>query len=163
MLLGRGAKAEHLSIALAGAGQVKDTGSKVYHLAPDTSSKVVSKSICGKGGVVRYRGTLFVGRNCGNVKSNVRCDSIIADSISKTETIPLIDVKSRDASVEHEAYAGRISEEQLFYLMSRGLDVDESVSLIIRGFVEPVVKELPLEYAVELNRLIEMEMEGAVG
>ncbi|MCX6769527.1 MAG: Fe-S cluster assembly protein SufB, partial [Candidatus Micrarchaeota archaeon] len=163
MLLGKGAHAEHLSIALAGAGQVKDTGAKVLHMAPNTSSRVVSKSICQGGGVARYRGLVHVGKGCFGVKSNVRCDSIIADSKSTAETIPRIDIFSSDAKIEHEATVGKISDEQLFYLMSRGIDANEAVSLIVRGFIEPIVKELPLEYAVEMNRLVEMEMEDSVG
>ncbi len=163
MLVGRGARAEHLTISLAGKGQVKDTGAKVLHMAPNTSSRVVSKSICRGGGLVRYRGLLHVGKGCTGVKANVRCDSIIADKISVAETVPVIDVRSSDAVIGHEAAVGRISDEQLFYLMSRGIDENEAVSLIVRGFIEPIVKELPLEYAVEMNRLVEMEMEGAVG
>lgn len=163
MLLGRGASAEHLNIALAGAGQVKDTGAKVYHMAPDTTSKIVSKSICKEGGVVRYRGMLHVAKHATGVKSNVRCDSIIADSQSRAETIPVMDIRSEDAIIGHEASVGRISEEQLFYLMSRGIDAEEALSMVVQGFIEPIVKELPLEYAVEMNRLISMEMEGSVG
>jgi Fe-S cluster assembly protein SufB len=163
MLLGKGARAEHLSIALAGKDQVKDTGAKIFHMAPQTSSRVVSKSICRSGGTVRYRGILRVGKGCDGVKANVRCDSIIADSKSIAETVPTIENRSSDAIIGHEASVGRISEDQLFYLMSRGIDENEAVSLIVRGFIEPIVKELPLEYAVEMNRLVEMEMEGAVG
>ena len=163
MLMGRGARAEHLNIAVAGAGQVKDNGAKVFHMASDTSSKIVSKSICKEGGVVRYRGKLFVAKNALRVKSNVRCDTIIVDSKSKAETVPVMDIRSKDAVIGHEASVGRISEEQLFYLMSRGIDAEEALSLVVRGFIEPIVKELPLEYAVEMNRLIEMEMEGSVG
>lgn len=163
ILLGKGARAEHLNIALAGEGQVKDTGAKIFHMAPNTSSKVVSKSICKKGGTVRYRGMLTVGAGCTGVKANVRCDSIISDSDSKAETIPVMDIRSKDAVIGHEASVGRISEEQLFYLMSRGIDAEEALALVVRGFIEPIVKELPLEYAVEMNRLIEMEMEGSVG
>lgn len=163
MLVGKGARAEHLSIALAGKGQVKDTGAKVLHMAQNTSSRVISKSICRGGGTVRYRGLLTVGKGCTGVKANVRCDSIIADSLSKAETVPKMDVRSADANISHEATVGRISEEQLFYLQSRGLDENEAAALIVRGFIEPIVKELPLEYAVEMNRLVEMEMEGAVG
>lgn len=163
VLVGKGARAEHLTISLAGEGQVKDTGAKVFHMAPNTSSKIVSKSICKKGGTVRYRGMLTVGAGCTGVKANVRCDSIISDSDSKAETIPVMDIRSKDAVIGHEASVGRISEEQLFYLMSRGIDADEALAMVVRGFIEPIVKELPLEYAVEMNRLIEMEMEGSVG
>jgi Fe-S cluster assembly protein SufB len=163
MLLGKGARAEHLNIALAGEGQVKDTGAKIFHMAPNTSSKIVSKSICKKGGTVRYRGMLTVGAGCTGVKANVRCDSIISDSDSKAETIPVMDIRTDDAVIGHEASVGRISEEQLFYLMSRGIDAEEALALVVRGFIEPIVRELPLEYAVEMNRLIEMEMEGSVG
>ncbi len=163
ILNGRGARAEHLNIALAGEGQVKDTGAKIYHNAPNTSSKIVSKSICKEGGTVRYRGILFVGAHCTGVKANVRCDSIIADSRSSAETIPIMDIRAKDAVIGHEASVGRISEEQLFYLTSRGIDPEEALAMVVRGFIEPIVKELPLEYAVEMNRLIEMEMEGSVG
>ena len=163
MLVGKGARAEHLTISLAGEGQVKDTGAKVLHMAPNTSSRVVSKSICRGGGLVRYRGLLHVGKGCTGVKASVRCDSIIADRKSIAETVPVIDVRSDDAIIQHEAAVGKISDDQLFYLMSRGIDENEAVSLIVRGFIEPIVKELPLEYAVEMNRLVEMEMEGAVG
>jgi len=163
VLVGKGARAEHLSISLAGEGQVKDTGAKVFHMAPNTSSKIVSKSICRRGGVARYRGMLKVGAGCAGVKSSVRCDSIISDSKSRAETIPVMDVQSNDAAIGHEASVGRISEEQVFYLQSRGIDADEAVAMIVRGFIEPIVRELPLEYAVEMNRLIEMEMEGSVG
>jgi len=163
MLVGKGARAEHLTISLAGEGQVKDTGAKVLHMAPNTSSRVVSKSICRGGGLVRYRGLLHVGKGCTGVKANVRCDSIIADRKSVAETVPVIDVRSSDATIQHETAVGRISDDQLFYLMSRGIDENEAVSLIVRGFIEPIVKELPLEYAVEMNRLVEMEMEGSIG
>lgn len=163
VLVGQGARAEHLNIAVAGAGQIKDNGAKVFHMAKNTSSKIISKSICKEGGVVRYRGMLKVGTGCTGVKSNVRCDSIIMDSNSKAETIPVMDIRSEDAIIGHEASVGRISEEQLFYLMSRGIDAEEALALVVRGFIEPIVKELPLEYAVEMNRLIEMEMEGSVG
>ena len=121
------------------------------------------KDICRGGGLVRYRGLLYVGKGCTGVRANVRCDSMIADNKSIAETVPVIDVHSSDAVIGHEATVGRISDDQLFYLMSRGLDENEAVSLIVRGFIEPIVKELPLEYAVEMNRLVEMEMEGAVG
>jgi len=142
---------------------VKDTGAKVLHMAPNTSSRVISKSICRGGGLVRYRGLLHVGKGCTGVKASVRCDSIIADNISIAETVPVIDVHSSDAVIGHEATVGRISDEQLFYLMSRGIDENEAISLIVRGFIEPIVKELPLEYAVEMNRLVEMEMEDSIG
>ncbi len=163
VLAGRGARAEHLSVALAGAGQVKDTGAKVFHLAPSTSSRIISKSICRDGGVVRYRGMLSVARNAAGAKASVRCDSIMADGKSKAETVPTMDIRTRDATVGHEASVGRISDEQLFYLQSRGISPDDAVAMVVRGFIEPIVKELPLEYAVEMNRLVEMEMEGAVG
>ncbi|MCX8174611.1 MAG: Fe-S cluster assembly protein SufB [Candidatus Micrarchaeota archaeon] len=163
VLAGRGARTEHLNITLAAAGQVKDTGAKVIHLAPGTQSKVVSKSICTGGGLARYRGLVRIAKRAKDAKCSVRCDSIIADRTSKAETIPVIDVKNPGALVGHEASMGRISDEQLLYLQSRGIEPDEAVAMVVRGFVEPIVRELPLEYAVEMNRLIEMEMEGSVG
>ncbi|MCX8197490.1 MAG: Fe-S cluster assembly protein SufB [Candidatus Micrarchaeota archaeon] len=163
VLVGRGARAEHLSIALAGEKQVKDTGAKVIHLAEDTCSKVLSKSICRFGGVVRYRGLVHISKKARGAKCNVRCDSMMADDISKAETVPVMDIRTKHATVGHEAFVGRISEDQLFYLQSRGITQEEALAMIVRGFIEPIVKELPLEYAVELNRLIELEMEGSVG
>jgi Fe-S cluster assembly protein SufB len=144
-------------------GQNQDTGSKVMHLASDTSSTIVGKSIAGGGGITTYRGLLKVARTAKNVKSSVTCDALLLDGQSVSNTIPYMDIKSKSVDIGHEARVGRISAEQLLYLQSRGLDQAQARNLIVSGFVEPVVKQLPLEYAVELNRLIELEMEGSVG
>ncbi len=163
ILRGRGARGEILSVALAGKGQHLDAGAKVIHLAPDTSSNIVSKSISHSGGRSSYRGLVQVKKKARGVKSGVRCDALILDERSRSDTYPIIDVHEPDASVGHEATVSRIGEEQLFYLMSRGLTEPEATALVVRGFIEPVVKELPMEYAVELNRLIELQMDGSVG
>ncbi|MFA5106232.1 MAG: Fe-S cluster assembly protein SufB [Candidatus Micrarchaeia archaeon] len=160
VLAGRGARAEHMNVAFAGSGQVKDNGAKVIHLAPDTTSSVVSKSICKAGGWANYRGLLSIARGCRNSKASVRCDALMLDPKSHSSTQPVMDIREKDVTVGHEATAGRISEEQLFYLQSRGISKDEATALIVRGFIEPVTKLLPLEYAVEFNRMIELEMEG---
>ncbi len=163
MLLGRGASAEHLNVALACGKVDKDTGAKVFHLAPDTSSRVIAKSISKDGGRGAYRGLLKIIPGARNAVANVQCDALILDAESVSDTLPHIEVDEPKVTVSHEATVGRIGEEQLFYLMSRGLSEEEAVGMIVNGFIEPVVKELPLEYAVELNRLIAMEMEGSVG
>lgn len=163
VLLGEGAVTDFLGIAFAGAGQHQDTGSKVLHLAPHTSSTVMGKSISRDGGSATYRGLLKVARGAHHVKSSVTCDALLLDERSVSNTIPYMDVRESVVDLGHEARVGRISEEQLFYLCSRGLSREQAVSLIVSGFVEPVVKQLPLEYAVELNRLIDLEMEGSVG
>lgn len=163
ILKGRGARADHLGIAFANANQIQDTGAKVIHAAPDTSSSVLSKSISKGGGVNVYRGLLQINKGATGAKSKVRCDSLILDSTSKSLTFPTMRVQEDDVSIGHEASTGRISEEQLFYLQSRGLSEEEALGMIVNGFIEPIVRELPLEYAVEMNRLIEMEMEGSIG
>ncbi|MEM4554350.1 MAG: Fe-S cluster assembly protein SufB [Candidatus Anstonellaceae archaeon] len=163
VLAEEGARAEHLSITLAGQGQVKDTGAKVIHLAKNTSSKVLSKSICHSGGVARYRGLVHIAKGADGARCSVRCDSMMADASSKAETVPVMEIKNPNCTVAHEAFVGRISEEQLFYLQSRGIKPEDALGMLVRGFVEPIVRHLPLEYAVELDRLIEMELEGAVG
>lgn len=163
ILKGRGAKAEILSVALAGRGQHIDAGAKVIHLAPDTASHVISKSISHSGGRSTYRGLVRVVRGAVGVKNAVRCDALILDEDSRSDTYPHIDVEEPDAQLGHEATVSRIGDEQLFYLRSRGLRESEAVALLVRGFIEPVVRELPMEYAVELNRLIELQMEGSVG
>jgi len=163
ILIGRGARADHLNIALAGPGQHKDTGAKVIHGAPYTSSNIVSKSISFGGGISTYRGLLKIAKGAHGAKSHVQCDALMPDNISRSNTIPYIKIYENDVTLGHEARIGRISEDQVFYLMSRGLTEGQSINLIVQGFMEPVVKELPLEYAVELNRLIQMEMVGSLG
>ncbi|MFO8173375.1 MAG: Fe-S cluster assembly protein SufB [Longimicrobiales bacterium] len=162
-LVGEGAHGEILSIAYAGNGQHQDTGGKVIHAAPRTSSSIVSKSISRGTGRSSYRGLLKVHENAKGAKSNVECDALLINSTSRTDTYPYIEIEERDANVGHEATVSKVGEEQLFYLMSRGMSEEEAMALIVRGFIEPIAKELPLEYAVELNRLIELEMEGSVG
>ncbi|MEX2054873.1 MAG: Fe-S cluster assembly protein SufB [Candidatus Andersenbacteria bacterium] len=163
VLVGEGATTDFVGIAFAGAGQHQDTGSKAIHLAPHTSSTIIGKSISKDGGITTYRGLLKVGRGAHHVKSSVRCDALIMDDASVSNTIPYMDVREETVDIGHEATVGRISAEQLFYLQSRGLSETQAMQMIVSGFIEPVVKQLPLEYAVELNRLIELEMEGSVG
>lgn len=163
VLVGRGARAEHLNIAVAGPGQHKDTGAKVMHLAPDTSSNIVSKSISFGGGISTYRGLLKIIKGAKGAKSHVQCDALMPDNISQSNTIPYIKVNEEDVTLGHEAKVGRISEDLVFYLMSRGLTEQEAINLVVQGFMEPIAKFLPLEYAIELNRLIAMEMEGSIG
>lgn len=162
ILKGEFARAEHLGIAFAGKGQNQDVGSKVYHMAPNTSSVIKSKSISKDGGITTYRGLLHISSKAKNSKSMVQCDALMMDNKSKSDTIPYIDVKNKEVDIEHEATVGRISQEQIFYLMSRGLSEEQATQMIVSGFIEPIVKELPIEYAVEMNRLIEMEMEGSL-
>jgi Fe-S cluster assembly protein SufB len=162
-LMEPGARGETLSIAFAGKGQHQDAGSKMVHCAPNTSSRIVSKSISKDGGRASYRGLVKVNHDAKNCKSNVVCDALILDSDSRSDTYPYIEVDENDVSIEHEASVSKIAEEQLFYLMSRGLSEAEASSMIVTGFIEPLVKELPMEYAVEMNRLIELQMEGSVG
>ena len=162
-LVGEGAHGEVLSIAYANKGQHQDAGAKMVHLAPNTSSTIVSKSISAGGGRTSYRGLLTVSPYAKNAKSRVECDALILDSDSISDTYPTMKIDESSANIEHEATVSKIGEEKLFYLMSRGLTEEEAMGLIVSGFIEPIVKELPLEYAVELNRLIELEMEGSVG
>jgi len=162
-LVGEGARGEMLSIAYADVDQHQDTGAKMIHLAPNTSSKIISKSIALNGGRTSYRGLVQISESAKNAKSKVKCDALILDDASASDTFPVMRIDESSATVEHEATVSKIGEERLFYLMSRGLTEDEAMSLIVNGFIEPVVKELPLEYAVELNRLIELGMEGSVG
>ncbi|MER2226768.1 MAG: Fe-S cluster assembly protein SufB [Carnobacterium sp.] len=162
-LNGRGARGTMLSIAMAGAGQNQDTGAKMIHNAPNTSSSIVSKSIAKDGGEVNYRGQVTFGKNSGGSISHIECDTIIMDDLSKSDTIPFNEIHNGNVSLEHEAKVSKISEEQLYYLMSRGLTELQATEMIVMGFVEPFSKELPMEYAVELNRLIAYEMEGSVG
>jgi Fe-S cluster assembly protein SufB len=160
VLVGEGARADHLTIALAGEGQTKDTGAKITCLAPNTHATVISKSISRQGGIARYRGFVRVAPGAKGSSVHVRCDGLILDGQSASDTIPRMEVEEADAKVGHEATVGRISVEQLMYLRSRGISEEEATRLIIAGFIEPVVKALPLEYAVEINRLIEMEIGG---
>jgi Fe-S cluster assembly protein SufB len=162
-LMGEGAHGEILSIAYAGNGQHHDTGGKVVHAAPRTTSSIVSKSISRGTGRSSYRGLCKVYEGAKHAKSNVECDALLINDTSRTDTYPYIEIDERDANVGHEATVSKVGEEQLFYLMSRGLSEEEAMALIVRGFIEPIAKELPLEYAVELNRLIDLEMEGSVG
>ncbi len=162
-LMGEGAHGEVLSIAFAGKGQEQDTGGKAVHAASNTSSVITSKSISKDGGVSSYRGLIKVAEGLKNIRSRVVCDALILDPKSHSNTFPYMEIESDDVSMEHEARVSRISEEQLFYLMSRGMSEDEASKLIVNGFIDPLVKKLPMEYAVELNRLIDLEMEGSVG
>jgi Fe-S cluster assembly protein SufB len=162
-MLEPGAKAEILSVAFAGAGQHQDPGGKVIHAAPHTQSSVVSKSISKDGGRAGYRGLVKVYDGAHGSKCAVRCDALILDDRSRSDTYPYMEIDEEDVSITHEATVSKVSDEQLFYLMSRGIKADEAMNMIVRGFIEPIVKELPLEYAVELNRLIALEMEGSVG
>src|SRR3990167_4834285 len=162
-LTGRGARGEILSLALANQNQHQDAGGKLMFLAPDTSGEIISKSVSVNGGRTSYRGLVKVIKGAKGVKCNVRCDALILDEQSRSDTYPTMQVDEPDITMGHEASVSKIGEEQLFYLMSRGLSEVEATSLIVNGFIEPIVKELPLEYAVELNRLIALNMEGSVG
>jgi Fe-S cluster assembly protein SufB len=162
-LMGRNAKAEIISVAFAGQGQHQDAGGKVIHAAPDTTSTITSKSISKDGGRTSYRGLLKIYKGAENAKSAVRCDALLLDEISRSDTYPSIEVDEEKVTIEHEATVGKIGEEQLFYLMSRGLSEAEAKTMIVNGFFDCFVKELPMEYAVELNRLLALSMEGAVG
>ena len=162
-LMEPGARGEVLSIAFAGRGQHQDAGAKMVHVAPHTSSAITSKSISKNGGRASYRGLLKVHKGAEGVKSNVRCDALLMDPESRTDTYPYIDVDEHRVSIGHEATVSKVSEEQLFYLRSRGLSENDATMMIVNGFIEPIVKELPMEYAVEMNRLIQLEMAGSVG
>jgi Fe-S cluster assembly protein SufB len=162
-MLGKNAHAEIISIAFAGKNQHQDAGAKVVHLAPNTTSRVVSKSVSKDSGRTTYRGLLHVAKGASGVKSNVRCDALLLDEFSRTDTYPYVEVNQDDATITHEATVGKIGDEQIFYLMSRGFSESDALSLIVGGFMEPFTKELPMEYAVELNRMVKMEMEGSVG
>ncbi len=162
-LLGRNAKADIISVAFAGKGQHQDAGGKVVHMAPYTTSRITSKSISKDGGRTTYRGLLHVHKGAVGVKSSVRCDALLLDEKSATDTYPYNEINEEDATTTHEATVGKIGEDQLFYLMSRGLSEQEALNMIVMGFMEPFTKELPMEYALELNRLIELEMTGSVG
>ncbi|MCT1904387.1 Fe-S cluster assembly protein SufB [Oceanobacillus sojae] len=163
LLKGEGARGNTLSIALAGKGQLQDAGAKMHHLAPNTSSTIVSKSISKQGGKVSYRGLVHFGRKADGARANIECDTLIMDNESTSDTIPYNEILNDNISLEHEAKVSKVSEEQLFYLMSRGLSEEEATEMIVMGFIEPFTKELPMEYAVEMNRLISFEMEGSIG
>lgn len=162
VLLGKNAKTDYIGIAYAGEGQYQDTGCKVYHLAENTSSSILSKGISMYGGTSSYRGLIEIKNGAVNSKSNVRCDGLMLDNKSKAMTFPSMNVHENDVKVSHEAAVGKVEEDQLFYLMSRGLSEDDAIKLIVSGFIEPLIKALPMEYAVELNRLIELEIENSV-
>lgn len=163
VLVGEKAKSDYLGVAFAGKAQNQDTGTKVYHLAPGTNSVVRAKSISKDGGITTYRGLIHIKKGAKGCKSHVECDALMMDNISTSNTFPYIDVKENDVDLGHEATVGKISDEQIFYLMSRGLSEEQASQMIVSGFIEPIVKALPLEYAVELNKLIELEMEGSLG
>ena len=163
LLKGEGARGMTLSIALAGKGQHQDAGAKMMHLAPNTSSTIVSKSISQNGGIGTYRGIVHFGRNAKGARANIECDALLMDDISVSDTIPYNEILNDDISLQHEASVSKVSEEQLFYLMSRGVPELEAIEMIVLGFIEPFTKELPMEYAVEMNRLIKFEMEGSIG
>ncbi|MBO1754126.1 Fe-S cluster assembly protein SufB [Allobranchiibius sp. CTAmp26] len=162
-LMGEYARGETLSIAFAGEGQHQDAGSKMVHAAPHTSSSIVSKSVARGGGRTSYRGLVQILEGAEHSKSSVVCDALLVDQISRSDTYPYVDVREDDVQMGHEATVSKVSEEQLFYLQSRGMTEQEAMAMIVRGFVEPIARELPMEYALELNRLIELQMEGAVG
>jgi Fe-S cluster assembly protein SufB len=163
MLVGEGARTDHLAIAFANKDQWQDTGAKIFHLAPNTSSQVISKSISKEGGCSVYRGQLVVSKNAKGSIANIECDALLLDEISRTDTVPDIQINNNDVTIAHEATVGKMSEEQIFYLTSKGIPEEQARAMIVNGFIEPIIRELPLEYAVEMNRLIELEMEGSVG
>ncbi|MDQ4005323.1 MAG: Fe-S cluster assembly protein SufB [Actinomycetota bacterium] len=162
-LLGRGARGEVLSVAFAGKGQWLDAGGKAIHAAPDTTSVINSKSVSKDGGRTAYRGLIRVEPEAERARSNVRCDALILDEDSRSDTYPYIEIEEESAAIGHEATVSRVGEDQLFYLMSRGMNEAEATAMVVNGFIEPITRELPMEYAVELNRLIELQMEGSVG
>ncbi|MFC0315420.1 Fe-S cluster assembly protein SufB [Gordonia phosphorivorans] len=162
-LTGEHAKGEVLSVAFAGPGQHQDTGSKMVHLAPNTSSNIISKSVARGGGRSSYRGLIKINPGAHGSRSTVECDALLVDQISRSDTYPYVDIREDDVTMGHEATVSKVSDDQIFYLMSRGLTEEEAMGMVVRGFVEPIAKELPMEYALELNRLIELQMEGSVG
>ena len=162
-LLGPGAHGEILSLAFAASGQHQDTGGKMIHFAPDTSSKITSKSISKGSGRASYRGLVKVHKGAKNVRANAVCDALLLDHTSRTDTYPYIEIDEEDVTIGHEASVSKIGEEQLFYLMSRGLTQEEATTMVVSGFIEPLVKELPMEYAIEMNRLIQLQMAGSIG
>ena len=162
-LMEPGAHGEILSMAFAGAGQYQDTGGKMVHFAPNTSSKITSKSISKNGGRTSFRGLVKVYKGAGNVRSNAVCDALLLDPKSRSDTYPYIEIDEDDVTIGHEATVSKVGEEQLFYLMSRGLTEEQATTMVVSGFIEPLVRELPMEFAVEMNRLIQLQMEGSVG
>jgi Fe-S cluster assembly protein SufB len=162
-LIGPGAHGEILSMAFAGPGQHQDAGGKAIHVAPHTSSKITSKSISKGSGRASYRGLLKVYKGATDVKSNVVCDALLLDDKARSDTYPYIEIDEQDVTIGHEASVSKVGEEQLFYLMSRGLSEGEATTMVVSGFIEPLVKELPMEYAIEMNRLIQLQMEGSIG
>ncbi len=162
-LVGPRAHGEILSMAFAGKNQHQDAGGKIIHVAPHTSSKITSKSISKDGGRASYRGLLKVHKGADDVRSNVVCDALLLDEQSRSDTYPYIEIDEEDVTIGHEASVSKVGEEQLFYLMSRGLTEEEATSMVVSGFIEPLVKELPMEYAIEMNRLIQLQMEGSIG
>ncbi|MEJ2510659.1 MAG: Fe-S cluster assembly protein SufB [Anaerolineales bacterium] len=162
-LVGEGAHGEILSLAFASAGQHQDTGGKVIHVAPNTTSKITSKSISKSDGRASYRGLLKVYEQAENSRSNVVCDALLLDDRSRSDTYPYIEIDAQDVNIGHEASVSKVGEDQLFYLMSRGLSEEEAATMVVSGFIEPLVKELPMEYAIEMNRLIQLQMEGSIG
>ena len=163
ILKGEGAKGICISIAVAGKGQIQDAGARMIHLAPNSTSSIISKSIVKNGGISNYRGTCRIAENAINSKAHVECDTLILDSISKSDTIPKNECKNNSSFLEHEATVSKIDEDKLFYLMSRGISEKDAIQMMIMGFIEPFSRELPMEYAVELNQLIKLDMEGSVG
>jgi len=162
-MTGEGAHGEILSIAFAGKGQHQDAGGKVVHAAPNTTSRIISKSISKDGGRSSYRGLLKVNKGAFHCKSNVVCDALLLDESSRSDTYPYIEIEEEDVNIGHEASVSKVGEEQLFYLMSRGINEETATSMVVNGFIEPLVKELPMEYAIEMNRLIQLQMEGSIG
>ena len=160
VLVGEGAKSDNLGVVFAGKGQVQDTGAKAIHLAPNTTSTIRSKSISKDGGVANYRGLIKVGKNAKGTSSSLVCDSLLMDDESESNTFPSVMNKNDDVDISHEARIGRIGENEIFYLQSRGLSEDDAVRLIVNGFVSPIIRALPMEYAVEFNKLVEIELEG---
>jgi Fe-S cluster assembly protein SufB len=163
VLMEEGAKTDYLGVAFAGKGQNQDTGCKIYHLAKNTHSTIKAKSISKDGGITTYRGLLQVAKGAVGSKANVLCDALMMDNISKSDTVPTTQINESEVDIGHEATVGKIDPEQIFYLTSRGIPEDQATQMVVAGFIEPIVKELPLEYAVELNRLIQLEMEGSIG
>ena len=162
-MVGRGARGEVLSVAFASENMHQDAGAKMVHVAPDTSSTIVSKSVSKGGGRTSYRGLVRVEPGAKRVKASVVCDALLLDEDSRSDTYPYMDIQEEDCSIGHEATVSKVADDQLFYLMSRGLSEEAAMAMIVRGFIEPIAKELPMEYAVELNRLIELQMEGSIG
>jgi Fe-S cluster assembly protein SufB len=163
LLMEEGAHGEVISIAFAGKGQHQDAGAKITHLAPNTTSRIISKSISKSGGRASYRGLLKIAEGADNSRSNVVCDALLLDDTSRSDTYPTIEIDARHVTMGHEASVSKVGEDQLFYAMSRGLSEDEANAMIVNGFIEPLVKELPMEYALELNRLIQIQLEGSIG